>query len=75
MKCLQEQDIKSMYTQQDLIVLSSEQKAHTKTFKKWYQILNIKSYTKHDFDAQWYLTQDEMFKHTFLVVKCQVFEV
>jgi hypothetical protein len=34
MKCLQEQDIKSMYTQQDLIVLSSEQKAHTKTFKK-----------------------------------------
>jgi len=35
MNCLQEQDIKSMYTQQDLIVLlSSEQKAHTKTFKK-----------------------------------------
>jgi len=33
MNCLQEQDIKSMYTEQDLIGLSSEQKAHTKTFK------------------------------------------
>lgn len=33
MNCLQEQDVKSMYTQQDLIGLSSEQKADTKTFK------------------------------------------